>query len=39
MTKEEAWFWKNCEAQRKKPAKICLGCPFVDYKTGKVKIK
>jgi len=30
-------FWKNCKQQRSKPAKICLECPFVDYKTGKVK--
>ena len=31
------WFWKNCKQQRNKPAKICLECPFVDYKTGKIK--
>ena len=30
-------FWKNCCQQRKKPAKICLECPFIDYKIGKLK--
>ncbi len=30
------WF-KNCCIQRKKPAKICLVCPFIDYKTGNTK--
>jgi len=32
-----SWFWKNCKQQRKKPAKICLVCPFIDCKTGMAK--
>jgi len=30
-------FWRNCWRQRCKPAKICLECPFFDYKTHTLK--
>lgn len=34
---QDTWFWKNCWRQRCKPAKICLECPFFDYKTHTLK--
>lgn len=37
VMEQTGWFWENCRRQRKKPAKICLECPFIDYKTGKLK--
>lgn len=26
---KHSYFLKNCRAQRKKPAKICMDCPFI----------
>jgi len=33
----ESWFWENCRRNRKRRAKCCQVCPFIDIDTACLK--